>query len=62
VTNQWPDFRDKLLYLNDVTKEAKAAGVDMEPVLREVAELSSDESLTAMGSVKSLPSGDGGPA
>ena len=61
VIDQWPDFRDTLLYLNDVTREAEAAGVDMEPVLREVAELSSDESLTAMGSVKSVLSGMAGP-
>jgi hypothetical protein len=48
------DFRDTLLYLNDVHQEAKAAGVDLMPALREVAELSSDEAHTAMGSLKSL--------
>src|SRR5688572_29948811 len=29
VIDQWPDFRDTLLYLNDVTREAEAAGVEM---------------------------------
>lgn len=54
VIDHSEDFRDTLLYLRDVYNEALAAGVDMEPVLREVAELSSDESQTAMGSLKSI--------
>jgi hypothetical protein len=54
VIDQWPDFRDTLLYLRDVYDEALAAGVDVRPVLREVGKLSSDESSTAMGSLKSL--------
>lgn len=54
VRDQSADFRDTLLYLNDVYKEALAAGVDTGPVLREVAELSSDKSETAMGSLKSV--------
>jgi hypothetical protein len=54
ITDQSGDFRDTLLYLSDLCKEAEAAGVDTWPVLREVGELSSDESTTAMGSLKSL--------
>jgi hypothetical protein len=54
VIDQSTDFRDTLLYLRDVYAEALAAGVQVEPILREVAELSSDESETAMGSLKSI--------
>jgi hypothetical protein len=54
VIDQSQDFRDTLLYLNDVYKEAQAAGVNMTPALREVAELSSDKGETAMGSLKSI--------
>jgi hypothetical protein len=54
VIDQSVDFRDTLLYLRDVYKEALAAGVDTASVLREVAALSSDESDTAMGSLKSI--------
>ena len=54
LTDQSADFRDTLLYLKDVYNEALAAGVDTGPVLREVAELSSDQSDTAMGSLRSI--------
>ena len=54
ATDHSGDFRDTLLSLNEFCNEARKAGVKMAPVLAEVAELSSDEAETAMGSLQSI--------
>jgi hypothetical protein len=48
------DLRDTCMALRALCDEAKAAGVDIGPILREVAELSSDEPMSYMGSVKAM--------
>ncbi len=48
------DLRDTFMELGALCEEAKAAGVDIVPILREVAELSSDEPMSYMGSVKTM--------
>lgn len=48
------DLRDTFLELGALCEDAKAAGVDIGPILREVAELSSDEPMSYMGSVKAM--------
>jgi hypothetical protein len=48
------DLRDTCLELRDLCEQASAAGVDIAPVRREVAELSSDVAQSYMGSLKTL--------
>jgi hypothetical protein len=48
------DLRDTFLELGALCDDAQAAGVDIGPILREVAELSSDVPMSYMGSVKAM--------
>ncbi len=48
------DTRDEILALRDIRAEATAAGVDLRPLLREVAELSSTVDKYGMGSMRDL--------
>ncbi len=48
------DSRDALLWLQDICREARNAGVSSGPVLREVAELSSDRNKYGMGSTREM--------
>jgi hypothetical protein len=52
--DQSQDFRDSLLGLKDLCDQARAAGVSIAPVLKEVAALSSDIDETSMGSMRSI--------
>ena len=53
LRDQGEDSRDALLALQDLCGQARAAGVDTAPILREVAEMSSDENRYGMGSTRS---------
>ncbi|MER5428843.1 hypothetical protein [Streptomyces sp. NPDC002588] len=48
------DTRDELVELHDLCAEARRAGVDIRPLLLEVAELSSTEDKYGMGSLQAL--------
>lgn len=50
--DQGADPRDELLTLQADTDEASAAGIDVVPILREVAAMSSDVNRYGMGSVR----------
>jgi hypothetical protein len=50
--DQGADARDELLGLNDLCTSARDAGVDLRPVLREVAALSSPVDKYGMGSTR----------
>lgn len=52
--DQGADTRDELLTLTQICREATAAGVAIGPVLREVAELSSDVDRYGMGSMRHI--------
>jgi hypothetical protein len=54
IKDQGIDTRDTILWLQDLCKRASSAGVDTEPVLREIALLSSNEDKYRMGSTRSL--------
>ncbi|BBC30093.1 hypothetical protein SGFS_013870 [Streptomyces graminofaciens] len=54
IVDQGSDTRDELLTLHDLCAEACDAGVDIEPLLREVAELSSREDKYGMGSMRDI--------
>ena len=54
IKDQGLDARDTVLWLQDLCKRASSAEVDTEPVLREVALLSSNEDKYGMGSTRSL--------
>ena len=48
------DTRDEMVGLNELCERARAARVDIRPLLLEVAELSSDEEKYGMGSVRQI--------
>ncbi|NEB03061.1 hypothetical protein [Streptomyces sp. SID13726] len=48
------DTRDEMVLLNDLCAQARDAGVDIRPLLLEVAALSSDEDKYGMGSVRDI--------
>jgi hypothetical protein len=52
AVDQAQDFRDVLSNLHDICARAKAAGVNTVSILREVAELSSDEGNSSMRSIR----------
>jgi hypothetical protein len=52
--DQGLDTRDEILTLTELCREARAAGVVLGPVLREVAELSSDVDRYGMGSMRRI--------
>lgn len=54
VRDQGADVRDEILAVRSVCDEARAAGVDVDPILREVAAMSSDVDRHGMGSVRAL--------
>jgi hypothetical protein len=54
IKDQRRDSRDALLTLQEICREALAAGVDTAPVLREVAELSSNTNKYGMGSTREM--------
>jgi hypothetical protein len=49
-----PDGRDELLTMQAWCDKAKAAGIDVAPIAREIAAISSDTERWAMGSTRSL--------
>ncbi|MGY1495384.1 hypothetical protein ACW4TU_01850 [Streptomyces sp. QTS52] len=54
AVDQGSDTRDELLSLRDLCADARTAGIDLGPVLREVAELSSPEDKYGMGSMRDI--------
>ena len=54
IKDQGRDSRDALLELQEMCKAAKADGLEMAPVLREVAAMSSDEDKYGMGSTSRM--------
>ncbi|SNS88328.1 hypothetical protein SAMN05421812_102203 [Asanoa hainanensis] len=52
--DQGNDTRDELLRLRDLVEQARTAGVDLAPIVAEVAELSSTEDRYGMGSTRDL--------
>jgi hypothetical protein len=52
--DQGPDTRDEILALQDLCDRAGRAGIDIGPILDEVAGLSSDEDRYGMGSMRSI--------
>lgn len=54
AVDQGSDTRDELLSLRDLCADARAAGIDIRPILREVAELSSREDKYGMGSMRDI--------
>jgi hypothetical protein len=54
MKDQGRDSRDALLDLQDLCREARSAGVNLTPVLREVAELPSDKNKYGMGSTEDM--------
>ncbi|NEA66202.1 hypothetical protein [Streptomyces sp. SID12488] len=54
AVDQGSDTRDELLSLRDLCADARTAGIDLGPILREVAELSSREDKYGMGSMRDI--------
>jgi len=54
IKDQGRDSRDALLSLQDLCRTAQQAGVDLAPLLVEVAQLSSDENRFGMGSTRQM--------
>ena len=54
MKDQGRDGRDAILLLQDLCKRASDAGVNVAPVLKEVAALSSDQNKFGMGSTKGM--------
>ena len=54
VRDQGADTRDELVALWALCDDARAAGVDVDPLLREVAAISSDVDRYGMGSVRGI--------
>ena len=54
MLDQGKDSRDALLALRALCEQARAAGIETRPILREVAGLSSDENKYGMGSTKHM--------
>jgi hypothetical protein len=52
--DQGDDTRDTMLYIRDLCARASALGIEVGPIMREVAELSSDADPYGMGSMKWL--------
>lgn len=53
IIDQGLDFRDAILWLRDICVRGAKAGVSLQPILKEVATLSSDVDKYGMGSTKS---------
>ena len=54
INDQGRDSRDALLTLQEICQDARNAGLDIAPVLREVAEMSSDTNKYGMGSTSQM--------
>jgi hypothetical protein len=54
VGDQGRDARDMMVALNDLCGQARDAGVDIQPLLLDVAELSSDVDKYGMGSTRAI--------
>ena len=54
MLDQGKDSRDALLALRALCEQARSAGIDVKPILQEVAGLSSDENKYGMGSTKRM--------
>ena len=54
LKDQERDSRDALLWLQDICRQARRAGVTMEPLLEQVAHLSSDKNKFGMGSTMQM--------
>lgn len=54
AVDQGNDTRDELLSLRDLCADARTAGIDLGPILREVAELSSREDKFGWGSMRDI--------
>jgi hypothetical protein len=54
IKDQGKDSRDAIIELQDLCNRARAVGVNTAPILRQVAELSSDENKYGMGSTRTL--------
>jgi hypothetical protein len=52
--DQGPDTRDEILALQDLCARAEQAGIDVDPILDEVAAMSSDVDRYGMGSMRSV--------
>ena len=48
------DMRDEIVSLDDLCSKAGNAGIEIAPILREVAEISSDEDRYGLGSTKDV--------
>jgi hypothetical protein len=57
--DQGADTRDEILALQDLCDRARRAGIDVDPVLDEVAAMSSDQDRYGMGSMRSVILGYG---
>ena len=52
MRDQGQDSRDAILSLQELSSQARAAGVNTTPILQEVARLSSDENKQGLGSTR----------
>lgn len=57
--DQGADMRDEILALQDVCNRARQAGIDVDPILDEVAAMSSDVDRYGIGSMRSVIFGYG---
>jgi hypothetical protein len=57
--DQGADTRDEILALQDLCNRARQAGIDVDPILDEVAAMSSDVDRYGMGSMRSVILGYG---
>ena len=54
MKDQGSDSRDALVWLQDLCRKAASSGLSTKPILKEVAELSSEENKYGMGSTKQM--------
>jgi hypothetical protein len=54
ILDQGRDTRDAILWLQDISARAKAAGIQVKPIVEEVAGFSSEMNKYGMGSTKDL--------
>ncbi len=54
IKDQGVVSRDAILLLQDLCEKARAAGVDIEPILKSVARISNDKERYGMGSTRAL--------
>jgi hypothetical protein len=54
ILDQGKDTRDAILWLRDISAQAKSAGIQVKPILEEVAGISSEINKYGMGSTRHL--------